>query len=754
MERQGQKAWSGTTLDGANKSTRKRCQPSRHSCVKAYNKGTSTSSRSDNNSIYNSFEAFSLSVCSRQFSLHSVKSVSCMPIPESVQSCSLTCFADYSSSRVNATNWPRCHMLRPQPMSGCSDSFARHYSESSTPQIDRMNLCKHSNKACSVDHTAARSDSVQSVLPSSPRWQQSLPEKEKSNSSRHSTPRCQKSISLALFPQGATKNNDTCIGEASTTQKNYMEVTSSCDTNTHTDSGKPINSQDFLDQKDKDTKEGLSDGICTGGSSTEIMNSPTEDKLWHVWQAKKEMRVGRGSSGDVYRGIDLDTGRTIAIKEILVPKDFSKDMEKQLQLLEREINVMRKLRHPNIINYLGAAREGNCIKVFMEYVPGGTLGDQLRCSGPLSEDQARHYTKQLLSGLEYLHNQRIVHRDLKGDNLFLHKDNVLKLGDFGTSKELATTLVTDSVAGTPNFMAPEVIACSGHSYAADIWSVGCCVVEMLVGKPPFSSLDNHMAVMFAIIKGKVGDEMPAHASASARDFFRACTQHEPKDRCSARELQTHPWILGGEPLKRSSVTSRTSVVLKKSKKRLLNSSEKSNTRGRDRSKKSQPRTVIPPLPVARNALATTVVPSAPRRRRSPAKDTNPIVVHLPRAGSSGVADLDCGEGDVTSSGEISSRIGETHPMKAQHLTRGRVPNHPPSSMESMTLSSPSSIRSPGYMQPKVGRFSMDSSAKLPLRGIVHRKGNCRDAATKIGSCLNSKAKKTSSVAGYEYGTGV
>ncbi|RNC30612.1 putative protein kinase, partial [Trypanosoma cruzi] len=247
---------------------------------------------------------------------------------------------------------------------------------------------------------------------------------------------------------------------------------------------------------------------------------------------RREERIGRGGYGDIFRAVDLDTGLPLAIKEILVTADISKDVEKQLRALEREIRVMRKLNHKHIVSYYSARRDESCsaLLIYMEYVGGGTIAQKLRTNGPFSEDETRHYTRQLLEGLDYLHQRRIVHRDLKGDNLFLTEDGVLKVGDFGTSKELQTTLVTDSVAGTPNFMAPEVIACSGHTCMADIWSVGCCVLEMLTAHPPFWNLDNHMAVMFAIMKGRLEEQVPHQISGDAKDFIRACLRNDPKER--------------------------------------------------------------------------------------------------------------------------------------------------------------------------------------------------------------------------------
>lgn len=278
---------------------------------------------------------------------------------------------------------------------------------------------------------------------------------------------------------------------------------------------------------------------------SEVRRSNTKRPAFNIRVEKKE-RVGRGTFGDVFRAIDLDTGTEIAVKEIVVAQDCAKDLEKQIHTLEREIRVMQKLDHPNTVKYLGAKRQQDTLNIYMEFVSGGTVASLLRHKGPLSEDAARRYAKQLLCGLDYLHDKKIAHRDLKGDNLFLTKDDVLKVGDFGTSKELQTMRVTDSVAGTPNFMAPEVIACSGHSFQADIWSIGCCIIQMVVGKPPFANMDNHMAVMFAVMKGQIDQQIPKDISLSLRDFLEKCTKTDPKERATTKQLLMHPWITGEE----------------------------------------------------------------------------------------------------------------------------------------------------------------------------------------------------------------
>lgn len=256
-------------------------------------------------------------------------------------------------------------------------------------------------------------------------------------------------------------------------------------------------------------------------------------------------RIGRGAFGEVFAARNNATGETIAVKRLVVSKDQQcRDTSKMLQKLEREITVMRELDHPNIVKYLGAERREDGLDIFMELAEDGSVGTLIRRDGPLTEDTAKNLVGQLLRGLAYLHSKRIAHRDLKCDNLFLQRDT-LKVGDFGTSKEIHTLQSKlHSIAGTPNFMAPEIIEGSGHSLHADVWSVGCCCIQMITGKPPFSHLDNPMAIMFSMLNGKIFDQVPSTSSAALRDFVVCCCAKKPDARWPCRDLVEHEWLGG------------------------------------------------------------------------------------------------------------------------------------------------------------------------------------------------------------------
>ncbi|GKE10588.1 mitogen-activated protein kinase kinase kinase NPK1, partial [Tanacetum coccineum] len=213
--------------------------------------------------------------------------------------------------------------------------------------------------------------------------------------------------------------------------------------------------------------------------------------------------------------------------------------------LEEEVKLLKNLSHPNIVRYLGTAREEESLNIFLEFVPGGSISSLLGKFGSFPESVIRMYTKQILLGLEYLHKNGIMHRDIKGANILVDNKGRIKLADFGASKkvvELATMTGAKSMKGTPYWMAPEVIVQTGHSFSADIWSVGCTVIEMATGKPPWSQQYQEVAALFHIGTTKAHPPIPDHLSADAKDFLLKCLEGEPNLRPDALELLQHPFV--------------------------------------------------------------------------------------------------------------------------------------------------------------------------------------------------------------------
>lgn len=264
---------------------------------------------------------------------------------------------------------------------------------------------------------------------------------------------------------------------------------------------------------------------------------------------RKGELIGCGAFGRVYMGMNLDSGELLAVKQVLITASNATKEKAQAHIreLEEEVKLLKTLSHPNIVRYLGTVREGDTLNILLEFVPGGSISSLLGKFGSFPEAVIRMYTKQLLLGLQYLHKNGIMHRDIKGANILVDNKGGIKLADFGASKqvaELATITGAKSMKGTPYWMAPEVILQTGHSFSADIWSVGCTVIEMATGKPPWSQQYQEVAALFHIGTTKSHPPIPDHLSEEAKDFLLKCLQKEPDLRQAASVLLQHPFVIG------------------------------------------------------------------------------------------------------------------------------------------------------------------------------------------------------------------
>jgi mitogen-activated protein kinase kinase kinase len=298
--------------------------------------------------------------------------------------------------------------------------------------------------------------------------------------------------------------------------------------------------------------------------------------------------VGGGTFGSVYAALNLDTGYLMAVKEIrlqdpqLVPTIVTQ--------IGDEMGVLAVLDHPNIVSYYGIEVHRDKVYIFMEYCSGGSVAGLLEHGRIEDETVMMVYALQMLEGLAYLHQAGIVHRDIKPENVLLDHNGIIKYVDFGAAKIIArqgkTIMAPDptppqlphrsdrptvaggdaktnggagaprgnpqtAMTGTPMYMSPEVIrgdapstSMTRHSGAADIWSLGCVVLEMATGRRPWSTLDNEWAIMYNIAQGNP-PQMPAEdqLSEDGMDFLNRCFERDPSKRSSAAELLQHRWIV-------------------------------------------------------------------------------------------------------------------------------------------------------------------------------------------------------------------
>ena len=227
----------------------------------------------------------------------------------------------------------------------------------------------------------------------------------------------------------------------------------------------------------------------------------------------------------------------MAIKQVSI----SNISEEQLNSIHMEIHLLKKLSHENIVRYIDAISTERHLNIILEYVETGSLAAINKKFGPFHESLVSIYIKQVLTGLAYLHSQGIVHRDIKGANILTTKEGVVKLTDFGVATKLSETTKSMSVVGTPYWMAPEIAYPTGPTtFACDIWSLGCTVIELLTGAPPHYELEP-MQALYRIVQDP-SPPLPSNITVELRDFLTKCFQKEPLIRVDALTLLKHPWI--------------------------------------------------------------------------------------------------------------------------------------------------------------------------------------------------------------------
>eukprot|EP00536_Pseudo-nitzschia_multiseries_P009057 jgi/Psemu1/199816/e_gw1.245.61.1 len=262
-------------------------------------------------------------------------------------------------------------------------------------------------------------------------------------------------------------------------------------------------------------------------------------------------KIGVGSFGEVHIGMNTQTGVLMAVKKFRMEGAIMKD-------IRTEVELMRSLKHVNIVRYLGAQMDNEFLHIFQEWVPGGSVASLLHKFGSFSIEVIQSYISQTLSGLRYLHENNIMHRDIKGSNILVNDEGVVKVADFGASKKLKNLsddmMMSLTVRGTPYFMAPEVFE-ERYSSKADIWGIGCVAFQMATANPPWKELGftNPISLFNHMKRHKGPPEMkhPQKESFSKQQelswnlftkFVCKCFEYDPLQRPSAKELQNDPFF--------------------------------------------------------------------------------------------------------------------------------------------------------------------------------------------------------------------
>ena len=307
-------------------------------------------------------------------------------------------------------------------------------------------------------------------------------------------------------------------------------------------------------------------------------------------------RIGKGAHGRVYMGLDTKTQERVAVKEVSLERLRQSDISS----IMGEVELLKSLNHRNIVQYLGSFQTRQYLYIVMELVEAGTLASMVNRgglawgAGPFPEALIGFFVDQILQGLAYLHSMGITHRDIKGANILTNSDGLVKLADFGVAAKLSNgdaaisnvpaprgeeseggprddtgnsanemrgTIREDeededaadaAPAGTPYWMAPEVVELKNVTVASDIWSVGCVAIELLTGRPPYFDLQP-LSAMYNIVQDP-HPPLPTGVSAQLEDFLLQCFSKDPLQRPSAKDLTKHGWIIESKRTMKSILT--------------------------------------------------------------------------------------------------------------------------------------------------------------------------------------------------------
>ncbi|XP_015081693.1 mitogen-activated protein kinase kinase kinase 18-like [Solanum pennellii] len=280
--------------------------------------------------------------------------------------------------------------------------------------------------------------------------------------------------------------------------------------------------------------------------------------------------IGHGSSAAVSVAKSRFSDEVFAVKSVELSKS---------QLLQKEQKILSQLSSPYVVRYKGydvtKEKDKLMFNTMMEYMPDGTLSDEIqKQGGRMNEPLIRYYTKQIVQGLEYLHSRGIAHCDIKGQNILLGETGA-KIADFGCARWIHPADNAEPIGGTPMFMAPEVARGEEQGCPADIWGLGCTIIEMATGGSPWTNVTNAASLLYKIAFSEQSPVIPKLLSLQAKDFLNKCLRRDSKERWTAKQLLKHPFLESNCTTIQDFVTSSPTSILDQD---IWNSVEESETR--------------------------------------------------------------------------------------------------------------------------------------------------------------------------------
>uniref|UniRef100_A0A0D6QZ99 non-specific serine/threonine protein kinase n=1 Tax=Araucaria cunninghamii TaxID=56994 RepID=A0A0D6QZ99_ARACU len=251
--------------------------------------------------------------------------------------------------------------------------------------------------------------------------------------------------------------------------------------------------------------------------------------------------VGQGAFGKVFQVRQKGTNEIYAMKVMKKDKIITRN---HVDYMRAERDILTKVVHPFIVQLRYSFQTKSKLYLILDFINGGHLFFQLYRQVTFSEDLARFYTAEIISAVSHLHKNGIIHRDLKPENILMDAEGHVMLTDFGLAKEVNESMRSNSMCGTTEYMAPEIIQSKGHNKAADWWSVGILLYEMLTGQPPFTH-NNRQKLQEKIIKDKI--KLPPYLTSEIHSLLKGLLQKDPSKRLGngangSDEIKRHKWF--------------------------------------------------------------------------------------------------------------------------------------------------------------------------------------------------------------------